>query len=533
MTDSTQFDFDVVVCGYGPAGQAATSLLARMGHRVVAFDKHPQLYGQPRLCTIDGETVRILGVAGDLDHALRISSVCDHFDLCDADGGLLARVDWSSPHPSGHPRRVSFFQPDIEDAMNEAAHARGADVRLGWSVIGIEQDAEGVNVTVAERVDREVRTSDAQTIRARYLIGSDGANSLVREAIGVEREDFGYREAFLSIDIKRKHDLGGRFMDPAATCDPGRTIASIPMGPERIRFEFIANPDDDHTHLMVPDVGYQMLHDAYGLTEDDVEIYRQVLYPFEGQLAYEWRKGRVLLAGDAAHLMPPFQGQGACSALRDAINLVWKLDLVMRGISDDALLDDYQRERREHVKVHVLGSIALAQLACERDPAKAHERNELYRTGKMPPPPEDPTLLDGVLHRDAGGELDAVAGELAPQDIVEHHGRRGRFDDVFGWGFQLLARGQDPLTLLSDVQKDFLQTIGCHVVQIAGEPSDGAAFDVEGGYGRYFDQFGVEAVLARPDFWAFGGVSALEDLPALVDDLRQQLHAVVGMPASA
>jgi 3-(3-hydroxy-phenyl)propionate hydroxylase len=532
MADNADFDYDVVVCGYGPAGQAATSLLSRLGHRVLAFDKHPKLYGQPRLCTIDGETVRILGVAGDLDHALRISSVCEIFDLCDANGDLLTRVDWTAPHPSGHPRRVSFFQPDIEDAMNDAAHEHGAEVELGWVATSFDQDADGVTIEMARRVDGHVQ-DERRTVRARYLLGSDGAKSFVRETLGLEREDFGYREAFLSIDVKRKHDLGGRFMNPQATCDPGRTIASIPMGPERIRFEFIANPDDDHSHLMVPKVGYQMLEEAYGLTEDDVEIYRQVIYPFEGQLAYHWRKGRVLLAGDAAHLMPPFQGQGACSALRDAINVVWKLDLVLRGISDDELLDDYERERRDHVKVHVLGSIALAQLACERDVNKARERNELYRSGQMPPPPEDPTLLDGVLHRNADGELDLPAGELAPQDVVAYEGQRGRFDDVFGWGFQLLARGEDPRSLLSEEQLEFLDRIGCHIVQIADEPADGVAVDVEGGYARYFDHWGINAVLARPDFWSFGGVASLEDLAVLVDDLRRRLHAVVGVKAGA
>jgi 3-(3-hydroxy-phenyl)propionate hydroxylase len=533
MADSKDFDYDVVVCGYGPAGQAATSLLTRRGHKVAAFDKHAELYGQPRLCTIDGETVRILGVAGDLDHALRISSVCEIFDLCDADDKLLARVDWTAPHPSGHPRRVSFYQPDIEDAMDEAARGYGAEINLGWAITGIQQDAHGVTVTVTPRVGRELRAAESRTIRAKYLVGSDGAKSFAREAIGAQREDFGYREAFLSIDVKRKHDLGGRFLNPAATCDPGRTIASIPMGPERIRFEFIANPDDDHTDLLVPEVGYKMLEDAYGLTEDDVEIYRQVIYPFEGKLTYQWRKQRVLLAGDAAHLMPPFQGQGACSALRDAINLSWKLDLVLRGISDDALLDSYQLERREHVKVHVLGSIALAQLACERDPQKAAERNELYRSGQMPPPPEDPTLLDGVLHRDHSGAVDLPAGELAPQDVIEYEGKRGRFDDVLGWGFQLLARGQDPLALLSSDQKEFLETIDCKIVSIDSEPADGAALDVEGGYARWFDNYGVEAVLARPDFWTFGGARSVEQIPALVDDLREQLHVRVGVAAGA
>ena len=514
-------------------------MLARLGHKVAAFEKHPQLYGQPRLCTIDGEAVRILGVAADREQAMKISSVCYEFNLVDKEGQLLTKVDYRAggEHPSGHAGRVSFYQPDIEDAMDDAARDAGAEVNLGWAAIGIEQDASGVNLTVAPYIDKEIQKDQARTVRAKYLIGADGSNSFIRESVGIEREDFGYREAFLSIDVMRKRDLDQDFPELKeeacmAICDPGRTIAEIPMGPERIRFEFAAHPDENHENLMVREVGYQMLEEAYGLTADDIEIYRQVIYPFEGKLTKTWKSGRVLLAGDAAHSMPPFMGQGACSALRDSISAVWKIDLVLRGVSSEELLDNYALERGPHVKIHVLGSIALAELACERDPEKAEARNEMYRSGNMPPPPQDPTLVGGVLHRDSNGELVAPTGELAPQGIVSGAAEDGFFDEVVGWGFQLLARNVDPHALLDSEQLAFLDRIGCIIKSISDEPGENAVKDVSGIYGRFFDKYGVEAVLARPDFFTFAGAATVDEIPSIVDDLRAQIETPVAASAA-
>jgi 3-(3-hydroxy-phenyl)propionate hydroxylase len=519
---AVSFDYDVVVCGYGPCGQATASLLARLGLSVLAIDKHPRLYGMPRLCTINGEPIRIIALAGHIDRALSESSSVDVFEFRAGDGEMLAELDWSGKHPSGYGVRTSMYQPNIEDAMHEAGVERGVEVRMGWVGVDIEQDVEGVTFSICERDGGELNLANAETVRTRYLIGADGAKSFVREHMEMEREDFGYLEAFLSVDVKRKHDLGGRFRNVAARCDPGRTVATIPMGEHRIRFEFIVNPDDDHSELLKTDVGYKMIEAEYGLTGEDIEIYRQVVFPFEGKLANQWRNGKVLILGDAAHLMPPFLGEGAGSGLRDALNLVWKLDLVMRGVAGEEILDSYQTERRPHVETHVLGSIALAELACERDAVRAAERNENYRTGNIPPPPEEPTLEVGILHKDQHGELQAPVGHFSPQDEVELDGKRGLLDDVIGWGFTLLAVDADPLEHVGDPQKAILDAIGARCFRLSAEPRAGALIDVTGTLRGFLEGYGAEVVLIRPDFYVFGAGS-LEQLPALVEDLAEQL----------
>jgi 3-(3-hydroxy-phenyl)propionate hydroxylase len=531
MTDSG-YDFDVVVCGYGPAGQAIASLLAKQGHSVCVFERFPSLYGQPRLCTIDGESARIVQEAGDVEHAFRESTWCRRYELFDGDNNHMMTIDWSDLHACGYPGRISFFQPDVEDAMDKAARERGAEINQGWELAAIEQDEDGVTVTARER---ELGYGSGETgerkVRAKYVVGADGARSFTRETLGIERKDFGFRDAFLSVDCEKLHDLDPKFDVAYTICSPGRTIAFIPIGRNRMRFEFLVNPDDDHSQLLVPEIGYDFLEKAFGLSQDDVRIYRQVIYPFEGKLAYQWRQGRAFLVGDAAHLMPPFLGQGACSALRDSINLAWKLDLTLKGVTDDALLDTYELERSPHVAVLVEGSVIVGQVACERDPEKAAARDAMYRSGDVPPPPDQPQLTDGILHRDEVGEIVSPTAELIEQGIGRYKGETGRFGDVLGWGFQLLAWEADPLEGLSDDQRAFLDSIGTKSVMITNNPDADGWLDMDRTYESWFtDHDMLRAVIARPDFSVFGGVWSLDELPALVDDLQAQLGARVLEP---
>jgi len=526
---SNEYDYDVVVAGYGPTGQATASILSRLGHRVCVFEKFPTLYGQPRLCTVDGETARIIQAAGDVDRAFRVSSWCRKYDLEDVNGELITRMDWSDLHICGYPGRISFFQPDVEDAVDAAARERGAEVNQGWELVAFEDDGEGLTVTARERdLGYGAKSASDRTVRARYLVGADGANSTVRQLAAIEQEDFGFRDAFLSVDCERIGELPQRLGRGVAitVCDPGRTIAYIPIGTNRMRFEFLVNPDDDHSSLLVPEIGYDFLEKAWGVTREQVRIYRQVIYPFAGRLAHQWRRGRVLLAGDAAHLMPPFLGQGACSGLRDAINASWKLDLVLRGVAEESLLDDYELERAPHVRVLILGSIALGQVACERDPQIAADRDAAYRSGNMPPPPDDPTLLDGVLHRDSSGELAPYSGHLIEQGIVRRNGVVGRFDDLVGFGFHLIGHEFDPLEKLDDDQRAFLEQIGCRTAMVTNNPDvPGAALDMERTYEAFFtDRDMIKVILTRPDFYIFGAGWSEDDVGSLVDNLRERLH---------
>jgi 3-(3-hydroxy-phenyl)propionate hydroxylase len=520
---SERFDYDVVVVGFGPTGQAASAILGRLGHRVAVFDKWPALYGHPRLISLDGDSIRVVQASGaDLDMALRDSAPHTRYITLSEDGEVLIDIDWSKggvPHECGFPQKIEMYQPYVEEAMDAAGRAHGVEINQGWVVKEIEQHDDHVVVGVWPRATPG--KTEGRVITTRYVIGADGANSTVRETAGIEREDFEFGDGWLSVDVLKKRSLPNKFEIPTITLVPGATHASIRMGTKRMRFEFIVDPREDNEHLLAFDVGYEFIEETYGLTKDDVEIFRQVLYPFDAKMAYKWRHGRALLAGDAAHLMPPFLGEGACSGLRDAITIATKLDLVLRGISDEDLLDTYEEERLPNVREYLTKSVELGRVVLERDPEKVAERNAAFKRGDLLVGPPEPTMRTGVVHRDEAGGVAPPVGSFAPQGIVTWKGRTGRFDDVVGWGYTLVARGIDPLSVLNEDSRSFLEAIGCVIANI-GEGQDAVA-DTGGDYGDFFDKHGIVAFLARPDFWTFGAAAEIDELPRLVDDLRTQL----------
>jgi 3-(3-hydroxy-phenyl)propionate hydroxylase len=419
-----------------------------------------------------------------------------------------------------------MYQPYVEDAIDAAVRERGAEVRQGFRVTAIAQDDDGVIVTAEPR-----EGGDPVTARAKWLIAADGAKSTIRDLLGIEREDLQMRSAFLNLDMILRHPLEPTttyaFDAPTVVTAPPRMHVIVPIGTRRLRLELELHDGDDREELMKPEAAWRFLREWHDLGPDDVEIYRQIIYEFDSQLASPWRAGRVLLAGDAAHQMSPFLGQGACSGLRDAINLAWRFDLVLRGVSGEGLLNSYEPERSPHVRQHIEVSAQMGWMATESDPEKSRARDEAFLSGNAPAPPPDPTLVDGVLARGSDGEPVPPAGQLGPQATVSYEGRLGRADDVLGWGFALLCDGMDPLAELTDEHRRFLDSIHGITVPLSGDPATNLVRDVDGSYARFFADHGVRAVLVRPDFYVFGAASTRAELAQLLDSLRDQLGATV------
>lgn len=520
--------FDVVISGYGPTGQASASLLSRMGHRVCVIERWPSLYGLPRLCTIDGETARIVQAAGDVDEALRDSHQLKRTLLLNEDHELILKMDHDRYSVSGYPSHISMYQPHIEDAMDAAAREHGATVYQGWEVQSWTQDDDIVTIQVHKTESDD--PAESMTIQARYLIGADGARSIVRESAGIERDGSEFRSAWICVDAIRKRvlpkfwGLSEDMRESVIMAAPeGRAFAVIPIGDRRLRFEFYADPESTHDERMSFDAGYEVLERVHGLTRDDVEIYRTVMFPFQSRLARSWQSGRVLLAGDAAHTMTPFLAQGACSGLRDAINLSWKLDLVLRGVSDPALLKTYFTERFPQVEEVVTVSEQIGRWAMELDSEKARQRDrDLLEGSVLPPPPPAADIDEGVLLNEG---TEPVVGQLAPQGRVSFEGREGRFDDVVGWGFQLIMRDVDVAVSLSDDDRAFLETIRCTIVGVGEVAGPGIARDLDGAYAAFLSEHRIAGFLARPDFYVFAAVHDATDVQAVVSQLRIQLSA--------
>ena len=527
--------FDVAISGYGPTGQALACLLARRGHRVCVVERWPTLYGQPRTATIDGESARILQAACDIDEALRNSLPRTRYMFANGAGEVLIDHDWSGTDASGFPRRISVHQPDIEEAMDAFARSRRVVVLQGWEVVGVEQDAHSASIITRERRVQNNGSAvlgDTRTIRARYVVGADGAKSGVRTALGIDRESWPSRGAWLTFDTVRKRELPdfwGLSPDGQVAvifCVPnGQSHSIIPLGTDNVRFNFQVDPDADHTDKLNDESAYRALAMVYGVTADDVEVYRHAVYPFEGKLAKTWRVGRVFLAGDAAHLMTPFLGQGGCSALRDAINLAWKLDLTLRGVAPDTLLNSYEAERKPHTRHYIEGSDRLAALAFIASPREAAARDKKFIAGGAPVSAAEPTIATGILHREKDGTLARPVGEIGPQGEVLGGGEVDRFDDLIDWGFQLIGWECDPAAHVRPEQRKFLEMIGTTIVQMSDQPTlRNGVVDLDGVYEAFFRAHNAVVMLVRPDFIVFGIARSPVELPALVDDLRVQLR---------
>jgi 3-(3-hydroxy-phenyl)propionate hydroxylase len=530
-------EFDVVVAGYGPTGMAATSLLAQRGHGVCVFERWPTLYGQPRMATIDGETARIIQAASDIKAALANSVARPRYLIANGFGEILIDHDWNKDHVCGFPYRISLHQPDIEDAMDAAGRSQGAEINQGWEVVSVTQDADFVSITAQERrvlVSGEVYRGEQRTVRARYLIASDGARSVVREGLGIERESWPFRGAWLTFDATRKRTLPNFFgISPNGSvavifCAPeGRAHSIIPLGTDHIRFNFEVEPDTPSDGVLHLEVALPLLKSVYGITEEDVEVYRQAVYTFEGKLADTWRVGRVFLAGDAAHVMTPFQGQGGCSGLRDAINLAWKMDLVLKGLAPDILMDTYESERKPDVRSYVEGSDSLGAMIFTKDPIAAAERDRGLMTGLPPNLSEQRSISSGILCRVGGEPLRPPTGFLGPQGIVRSSRGEGRFDEIAGAGFQLIGWRFNPANFLSVEQLEFLNSIGAVVCGVTDEATGDGLLDVEGAYKNFCRDFGIAGMIQRPDFIVFGATQDPKEFSSLVDELRRQLTQVV------
>jgi 3-(3-hydroxy-phenyl)propionate hydroxylase len=519
--------YDVAIVGYGPGGEVLASTLGAAGLRVVVVERWPQPYPLPRLTTLCGECCRIIQATGrNIDQAFSHTLAQASCNFVDAEGAPLLTV----PYPGeigGWPSRVSMFQPDIERAIADKVEAMtNVEVLRGWEAAELWQNTDGVHLVIVPFARSDEKDQPRlRTLRAKYVVGADGARSFVRQALVVPLKDFGLHERWLNYDAENLKPLADRFMDLNIYMDPARPHMYMPIGKRGLRLEFRVMDGEADEDVMQPGVAEEFMQSKYGLDPTDVRIMRRVVYHYRTRLAEKWRVGRVFLIGDAAHTMPPYMGQGAAAAIRDGRNLGWKLIEVLTGRSDEALLDTYQIEREPHQRTIQDASSRLSDMVNMSDPVQAKHRNEGMRKQGVAQPPELPSLTDGVLHRTADDTLATPAGAFSPQGRLRVDDTTQRGDDILGSGFQLWLRG-DAGGNLGAGEHAWLRALDCSIAVLQGS-SPYAVEDVDGTYLGYLDNCGADAVIVRPDFHVFGAAK-FRDLNALVGGLAAQLRSTTG-----
>lgn len=522
-----ELDADVVIVGYGPVGQALAALLGRAGHRVLAFERFREIYRLPRAVHLDHEIMRLLQLLDLADELADEMIPVKDYRWFGADGKPLMHFDTPQPARSGWESSYMFFQPELEAALDRCGvDFDGVTVERGWVAEALGDSDGGPQLTVRRVIEDEAgklaQTERTRTVRAPWIIAADGANSFVREAVGIHRRDLGFEERWLVVDVE-PHDMSALAHLPIACqwCDPARPTTHVQSGPRHRRWEFMLLPGEQATDFADPARVWSLLKPWF--RPEDGTLTRSAVYEFRSMIADRMREAHVLAAGDAAHLTPPFLGQGMCAGLRDALNIAWKLDLVLRGLASERLLDTVETERQPQTEAVIGLAIELGKILCELDSRAAAERDEMLRSAEPPPPLELAPLSAGALHLPAGDGGDPLAGTLSVQGRVAAAGREGLFDDVVGRGFALIAAAGDPLAGLGGEQRALVEALDMNLASLDPAAPHGVR-DLDGRLSGWLREHGVHAVVVRPDFYVFGSAVSAHDLPSLLDDLARRLH---------
>lgn len=487
-------DADVIVIGYGPVGMVTAAALGERGHRVIVLERYEQLYNLPRAAIFDDETMRTfagLGIEPMLRGKVHASN---RYEWVNGTGELLLEHSFADRGRSGWAEWYEMYQPDLETALDELCRRTpSVEVRLGATVTDVDATEDGVAVKVDGR-------SGPETLQTYWVVGCDGGNSSVRRALGLPQEDYGFSEPWMVCDFRLTgpHDL------PLSrqVCDPVQPISVISLGPAHHRFSFMLDSAEDFETEQAPDKVWERVSGYLG--RHQAEIVRVATYTFRSLVTDPWRIGRIVLAGDSAHQMPPFLGQGMCSGIRDAQNLAFKLDWALRGGAD--LLDTYQLEREPHVRAVIEKGIELGRLQTVRDPILAAARDTRLQAQRTSGAPTDKLRFPGLT---GGFRYDSPgAGELFPQgDVARPNTEPARFDGVVGPGAHLVGRGQALANLIADGRIAALTAAGVRCVAIDHQPGHTdlhSLEDTDATYTTWLDEHQADIVLVRPDLYVFG-----------------------------
>lgn len=519
-------DCDIIIVGYGPVGAVLANLLGQHGLEVAVFERMADIYDKPRAINIDHEVMRLLQSVGLAEAVDRISSLHTGTEFRGCDGELIKFFRKPEPpFPLHWAPNLMFVQPEFEPLLRQGAgrHAT-VEVHLAHEAVAVKPDADGVTVEVLD-LQNGVRRQK----RSKFLIACDGATSPVRKQLNVTQDSLDFDEWWTVVDawVSAPEKLPAR---TTQFCLPSGPITYV-VGPRNLRrWEIKVLPHENPQDHGDPSLVRERLRQF--ADPDTIDLWRVATYRFHALVAHQWRLGRVFLAGDAAHQMPPFMAQGLCSGLRDAANLAWKLAGVLDGDYPESLLDTYETERKPHITQLVRITKELGEIIGELDPVRARERDERLRADMGNGRAETvrqrliPDLTAGLIDLDTDGRPRPAAGALFPQPEVMTAGGAGLLDDVLGPGFAVVVRGRDTLQWLTASpfldRRDVKQL--CLVEDAPGAAAVPEMRETGSLLAEWLGRWGCRAVVVRPDKYVFGVADSAADLHALLAKLEASLR---------
>lgn len=492
----------VVICGAGPAGLTLAHLLGEAGVSVVLLEKLESTVTEPRAIAIDGESLRTLQKVGLLEgfkDELLSGFVIDYVN---GDGERLFQAGKRDPRPYGFSTVNSFDQPTLDRYLAQSLEKRSSvECRFNHTLNSFVQDESEVRIYCTDG------TGEQFEITADYLVGCDGGRSTVRSLLNIEMKGESNPQPWLVIDTKDPH-LDGQ-LDCRFYCDPERPGMTIRKRHGERRWEWMLMPGENRDFLLQDENIRELIAPYTDVSQ--VDIYRKRVYDFHAIIADKWHDGRVFLAGDAAHMTPPFAGQGLNSGFRDVSNLSWKLAMVVKGDADSGILDSYEEERREHAWELIETALNLGQQIQPIDPKQAAERDTFFAEIN-----KDPAAINGledemfkaIVERSVEMGLKVadgsatVSGRLLIQPEVSVDGNQMLLDECLGTGFSIIGYDCDPVKVLSEQEIARWTEVGASVVRVASDDtgaSQGALLDESLELGSWLGVQGPVIMLVRPD----------------------------------
>ncbi|MBR1219007.1 bifunctional 3-(3-hydroxy-phenyl)propionate/3-hydroxycinnamic acid hydroxylase [Bradyrhizobium sp. U87765 SZCCT0131] len=504
--------FDVAIVGAGPTGLTLANALGQQGLRVALIERNTTTVREPRAVSIDDESLRTMqaiGLANEVVADVALDYGSRYFT---AAGRCFARVEPTTTD-YGFPKRNAFTQPKLEATLRKGLD-RFASVRalFGHTCESVREDGDGVRLALRDP------DGAAITITSSYVVGADGARSLLRKEIGATLGGATYRQRWLIVDLASTRE---RLRQTRVVCNPHRPLITLP-GPGGIRrYEFMLHDGEDEAVADDPAFVHALL--AASGPDADAPIVRSQVYTFHARIADRWRRGRIFLAGDAAHLSPPFAGQGMNSGVRDAHNLAWKLAAVLRGQLGEGVLDSYQAEREPHARALVQLAINMGRVMMPTSPLQARLVQGAFRAAALVPAVQayfaemkhkpKPFYRTGFLTPSAA----PLVGRMLPQPLVERVDRsRVRLDEVLGAGFALVAHGPDAERVLAEIAADAAPFDSARIAVLPSwqnpdplPPAAGACVvrDVAGLLAKTMPDNATTLLLVRPDRYVAAGAT--------------------------
>lgn len=461
--DSGMRSTDIIIVGAGPAGLATANYLGLAGIEAVVIERNPGTVAEPRAVSIDDESLRAMQTLGLVDRVVARTLPGYGSRYYSPGQREFARVKPTTVE-FGHPRRSAFHQPELEATLLDGLNRFPTiDVWFEHEFQRFDQDADGVTVTVRGPGGEE------KSIRGAYLAGCDGGRSSIRRAIGAELKGSSFEERWLVFDAINDPD---DTPDSIAHCDHRRPAISLPGFGRTRRWEFVVHPGEDADHFLKDETIRDLLRPYIG--DRQVEVIRKVVYTFQARIADRWRDGRVFLLGDAAHLTPPYAGQGLNSGQRDANNFAWKAAAVVKRQFGPDLMDTYESERKPHAWSLIQMAIQIGWVMVPRNWLHTYGQIAFFRFAGLIPKLRDyflgmkfkpePRFETGFLIADDETAKRTLVGRMLPQPDVRRMtggtaGETAKLDDVMGAGFCLLAIGGQSATALAS----FNQPVWAHL----------------------------------------------------------------------